>query len=123
MKRAWVIAREGVKKFGGKVKEYFAEALRIAWAEVKGKAAKFEFELDGDTRRTRTWIAAIVGRHPKFVLDRRFLIPNHEDKYGDKIFYLTPGYYEVFNGKRRTFVKIENGECQLVEKEEVLEVL
>lgn len=35
MKRAWEIAREGVKKFGGKVKEYFAEALKLAWKEVK----------------------------------------------------------------------------------------
>jgi Streptococcus thermophilus bacteriophage Gp111 protein len=35
MKKAWEIAREGAKKFGGKVKEYFAEALRMAWAEIK----------------------------------------------------------------------------------------
>lgn len=35
MVRAWEIAREGVKKFGGKVKEYFAEALKMAWAEFK----------------------------------------------------------------------------------------
>lgn len=35
MLKAWEIAREGVKKFGGKVKEYFAEALRMAWRIVK----------------------------------------------------------------------------------------
>ena len=35
MKRAWQIAREGVSKFGGKVKEYFAMSLKIAWAEAK----------------------------------------------------------------------------------------
>lgn len=35
MKRAWEIAREGVKKFGGKVKEYLAESLKLAWKEVK----------------------------------------------------------------------------------------
>lgn len=35
MKKAWEIAREGVRKFGGNVKEYFAEALRMAWALVK----------------------------------------------------------------------------------------
>lgn len=33
MKRAWEIAKEGQKKFGGKIKEYFAEALKLAWAE------------------------------------------------------------------------------------------
>lgn len=35
MTKAWEIAREGAKKFGGKVSEYFAEALRIAWSIVK----------------------------------------------------------------------------------------
>ncbi|ARF67199.1 hypothetical protein B7C51_04305 [Paenibacillus larvae subsp. pulvifaciens] len=35
MKKAWEIAKDGAAKFGGKVKEYFAEALRMAWEEVK----------------------------------------------------------------------------------------
>ena len=39
MVRAWSIAKEAVVKFGGKVKEFFAEALKMAWAEVK-EAAK-----------------------------------------------------------------------------------
>lgn len=33
MKRAWTIAKEAVKKFGGNVKEYFAQSLKLAWAE------------------------------------------------------------------------------------------
>lgn len=40
MKRAWEIAKSGVEKFGGKVKEYFAEALKMAWAEAKQPATK-----------------------------------------------------------------------------------
>ena len=35
MKRAWEIAYLSVAKFGGKVKEFFSESLRIAWLEVK----------------------------------------------------------------------------------------
>ena len=35
MMRAWEIAREGQKKFGGKVSEYIAIALKIAWKEAK----------------------------------------------------------------------------------------
>ncbi|MFU1797662.1 hypothetical protein ACM1RC_27610 [Paenibacillus azoreducens] len=35
MVRAWEIAKAAVVKFGGKVKEYFAQALAMAWAEVK----------------------------------------------------------------------------------------
>lgn len=35
MKRAWEIAREAVKKFGGKVKEFLSISLKMAWAEVR----------------------------------------------------------------------------------------
>ena len=42
MNRAWEIARKGQEKFGGKVSEYFAEALKMAWAEAK-QASKPEF--------------------------------------------------------------------------------
>ena len=35
MKEAWRIAREAVVKFGGKVREYFAEALKEAWKLAK----------------------------------------------------------------------------------------
>lgn len=120
MKRAWEIAREGYIKFGGKVVEYFTMALKLAWQEVKADAEKVEYELTGNTRRTRTWIAAIVGKHPQYRLDRKFLDPADFDKYGDKIFYLTPGYYEVYNGKRKTFIKIEDGNVRVIDKEEVL---
>lgn len=45
MTKAWEIAREGQKKFGGKVSEYFAEALRIAWRIVKkGMEKAIEFK-------------------------------------------------------------------------------
>ena len=39
MVRAWEIARDAVKKFGGKVKEFFSMALTMAWEEVKEGAA------------------------------------------------------------------------------------
>lgn len=35
MNRAWEIAKAAVVQFGGKAREYFAEALRMAWAEAK----------------------------------------------------------------------------------------
>lgn len=40
MTLAWEIARKGQKKFGGKVKEYIAEALRQAWRIVKNAMKK-----------------------------------------------------------------------------------
>ncbi|QDX01133.1 hypothetical protein DWB90_09060 [Staphylococcus chromogenes] len=33
-KKAWTIAKNGQKLFGGKVKEYFAEALRIVYVQI-----------------------------------------------------------------------------------------
>jgi hypothetical protein len=35
MKQAWKIARKGQATFGCKVREYFSEALKIAWAEAR----------------------------------------------------------------------------------------
>lgn len=35
MVKAWEIAKAAVNKFGGKAKEYIAEAMKIAWAQVK----------------------------------------------------------------------------------------
>lgn len=35
MVRAWEIARQAVNKFGGKVREFFRQALIMAWEEVK----------------------------------------------------------------------------------------
>lgn len=35
MVRAWEIAKEGQRNFGGKVSEYFAIALKMAWTEFK----------------------------------------------------------------------------------------
>lgn len=44
MRKAWELAREGQKKFGGKVKEYFAEALRLAWAFIKKSMEKVQLK-------------------------------------------------------------------------------
>lgn len=37
MRRAWEIARDGQKTFGGKVSAYFATALKFAWVEAKSQ--------------------------------------------------------------------------------------
>lgn len=45
MTNAWKIAKEAVKKFGGKAIEYISEAMKMAWAAAKGEntsLAKFQ---------------------------------------------------------------------------------
>lgn len=62
MTRAWKIAREGQKKFGGKVKEYFQQALVMAWAEAKApkkvsmeEVAELLKEKLAGTAKVNTW--------------------------------------------------------------------
>lgn len=57
MKRAWELAKEGVKKFGGKVREYFAIALSIAWKEFKTMTTK----LIGSEKQIK-WANDIIAR-------------------------------------------------------------
>lgn len=53
MTKAWEIAREGQKAFGGKVREYFAEALKMAWAQAKNGIDIEDLEKKGFNRWTK----------------------------------------------------------------------
>ena len=39
LRRAWGLARDGARRFGGTVRAYLAEALRQSWAEAKARLA------------------------------------------------------------------------------------
>jgi hypothetical protein len=120
MSRAWEIAKEGADIYGGKVREYFATALRLAWKEIKNPAPiKARFELKNDTRKTRTWIAAITGTHPVYKYDRTFLNPDAIDEYDDKIFLLADGYYDVHNGSKRRYIEVANGEITTIDARDI----
>lgn len=120
MKAAWAIAKQAVTKFGGSAKEYFAEALRQAWANVKAAKAKVTFELAADTRKFKTWLAKIVGPHPVYKLDRKFLNADYDNEYGEKVFRLVNGFYEYNNGRRREIIEVANGEIRVIDQSEVL---
>ena len=51
MTRAWEIAKQGQKKFGGNFKEYFSSALKLAWEEIK-KMVDFGLEMLGGKNGT-----------------------------------------------------------------------
>lgn len=56
MTRAWEIARAGKMLYGGSVKMYFAESLRIAWGEATKRSVidrVAEFEKMGFNRWTK----------------------------------------------------------------------
>lgn len=53
MSNAWKIAKEGQKAFGGKVREYFAQALKMAWAQAKNCIDIDALEKKGFSRWTK----------------------------------------------------------------------
>lgn len=115
MVRAWEIAREGQKKFGGNVREYFAIALKMAWSETK-HTKKVSFEIRHQPSGGKEWVAEITGRHPKYKFERKFINASQRNwsssgKTGRTTFSLEEGkIYEVnepFVG--RYFVTVENG--------------
>lgn len=121
MVRAWRIAELAAMKFGGKASQYIAGSLKQAWAEKKVlDRPVVEWELPADTRKTRTWLAAITGTHPVYKLQRSFLSEDSTNEYGEKVFRLRDGFYEANNGKRRVFIRVSNGDFSIVEQYEVL---
>jgi len=120
MENAWAIAKMGANRFGGKVKEYFAEALRLAWKILKREASTVKLTIPADTRKCRTWVAKISGLHPVYKLDREFINHDFDDEYGDKVFKLKDGFYEYNNGRRRGFIQVLNGDKKSVERDDVI---
>ena len=116
MVRAWEIAKEGQVKFGGSVRQYFAEALRMAWKEAK-QPSTTRFVLK-NTRGFKSWIARIGGKDARYGLQREFLDVAEYDEDGNKVFYLVDGIYEFTQGKRE-FIAIENGEMTYTSNKQV----
>ncbi|NGP58131.1 hypothetical protein FLT15_10445 [Paenibacillus thiaminolyticus] len=97
MTKAWEIAKEGVKKFGGSVKEYFAAALRMAWAEKKG-AKKVQVhkwttakgsvvELHAEHITQQTWMTdwgQEMTKEANFVMIRKLVI-NGKEYHTDRV--------------------------------------
>lgn len=114
MTRAWEIARKGQENFGGGIKQYFAEALRMAWAETKTAT----IEISGGSRNHKSWVAEITGTHPKWKFDRKFIV-EIEDDYRNNTYVLNNGIYNICDAGEQSFVEIINGEVTEIEMEEV----
>lgn len=116
MENAWRIAHEGQEKFGGKVSDYIAEAMRIAWgsfnnAEVIKEESQTEIVLAPGSRKHKTWFARINGPHAQYRLDREFLSSERED---DKVYNVGNGIYEAQEGGQRYFIEVTNGDYKII---------
>lgn len=115
MTTAWEIARKGAAQFGGKVKEYFAEALRMAWSEIKSATTTVTIQLAEGSRKHKSWVGKIVGTHPQYGLDRKWINPQEDENIKGKFFTLEEGcIYDVNcaqSGRKYVTVKA----CEVVE--------
>lgn len=118
MTKAWNIARKGVNKFGGKVSEYFAEALKMAWALTR----KTRITTSAGSRNHKSWVAQITGKHPKFKLNRSF-VESVDHNISERYFDLVDGIYEVCDAGSRNFIQIIKGNVEEVEYNEVMEMV
>lgn len=101
MKMAWQLAKNGQKQFGGSVKEYFSESLKIAWAKWQAKEAKelaesnkynFELsenivELEGSVKQVK-W-ANDIKEKAIAKLNRNIEIAEQDIKNGENVKLMT----------------------------------
>lgn len=115
MTMAWEIARKGVAQFGGKVKEYFAEALKMAWVQVKEVATTVEIALSEGSRKHKSWVAEITGTDAKWGFKREFVNAREDENIKGKFFTLEEGcIYDVNCAQSgRKYVTVKS--CKVVE--------
>lgn len=120
MTTAWEIARKGAAKFGGSVKSYFAQALKMAWA-LSRKATTMTVTLAAGSNKNKTYVAQITGTDVKWGLKREF-VNDYEQatEWSDKVFTLTDGaVYEIQAAGSRDFYLVEGGELKYRSKQAV----
>lgn len=71
MQDAWSIARDAVVKFGGKAREYFSGALKMAWDNAKHRVIfEYLWDVDGVSKQRlnviREDFKKIFEQKPKF---------------------------------------------------------
>lgn len=108
MVKAWELAKNGVKKFGGNVKQYFASALAIAWKELKTMSqaiGKIEFPYC-----KKYEVCAVASVDSDGYVNQDKIKPS---KVENTISYtdLEDGFYGISRfGEDHKYVQIKNGE-------------
>lgn len=123
MQNAWSIAKQGQNKFGGSTKEYFAEALKMAWKIIKNGVAKMKAVLKilSGSKKHKSWVAQLTGSNDTYKFNRNFVndYETEEGMYGDRIYNLDNGVYDVCDGGQRKYIVVTNGEIEEIEENEV----
>lgn len=121
MTKAWEIAKKGAAKFGGSVKSYFAQSLKMAWVIIKTSSQKVTIELSEGSRKHKSWVAEIVGTDAKFGFKRSFLNGFEDENVRGLFFNLVAGkVYDVNCAQKgRSYVTVQNGEIVELSNDDV----
>jgi len=112
MKRAHEIA----KILEGDYAARMSLALTQAWAEAR-KPKYVTVELREPNRKQKTWVAKIVGTHPVYKFERRFV---KSDSYGEYTWTLTDGIYDICENGTRHFIRVAGGDFRRIDASEVV---
>lgn len=75
------------------------------------------------SRKYPSWVAKIVGKHPRFKYRREFLSPI-EDGWTEKTWELADdGFYQIQDGGERYFLKVANGVANQISETELKQEL
>lgn len=107
---AWKLAKDGAERFGGSCRDYFAQALKMAYA-----ATKIYRDFIGNVRSA--WTAKIVGKDEKFGLAHEFVFNANSGKV---CVDLTEGIYEEEINGDRYFFEVKNGKALDITREAVM---
>lgn len=109
--KAWALAKAGAAQFGGSSKEYFAESLKIVYAN------SHVYVLDIQTSHNRpAWCARITGLSKHYGFKREFV-----GNYGSGRWELKDGIYNYGRGKgdADNYVIVNNGKPSFVYDDDV----
>lgn len=120
MADAWKIAREGQKKFGGKVSEYLSESLKMSWAYHKS-VHELTLPLTEGYEPYVKLITGVRGSMDKFHLSTQPVLPKSSN--GDLKYLLRSGNYYIAKKPltNSAYLKVVEGEVEFVSLEEVFE--
>lgn len=102
MTRAWEIAKEGQRNFGGKVSEYFAIALKMAWEEAKNG-------ITVDGLDVIPYIQSLEEVSHHIVIESKKRFGKVQFAWGDEDWSVSANVWEKYK-KRRIYVNGSNGE-------------
>lgn len=98
MNKAWEIARKGQRKFGGKVIEYIAAALKMAWALVKKEEKQMDqvngYEIVERNYNINAWQKY---GHKRVYFEGYFIFNDHEVNANKRVNF--KGFFDAVNGK------------------------